>query len=111
MVKEINGYDNFIYVMGGSKGGHANKDDWDDNSPWKTMITFENVTLEVMSIQEIVPITKVDAEAEHGSVFGFEVRTSTWSEHHVFTYNSEDIRDKKMKKFRSKLMAVGVNLI
>jgi len=93
-----------------SKGGHAAKD-WDDDKPWKTMVTFENVTLEVIKIEEIVPIEKADVEAEHGVMFGFEVRTSTWAEHHKFMYGDSDTRDKKMKKFRSKLMAVGVNLI
>ena len=96
--------------MGGSKGGHAHKEGEYDNTI--SMIDFEGRTFDARTVKNIeVENEKYDLLSPDGVTFALVVHFKDWSEDLVIKCTTIELREKKRRKLKSKLISCGVKVI
>lgn len=93
-------------MSGGSKGGHFAKDD--EESYKKHMITVENHDMDSRTIIDVIRDQRHNAELESGVEFTIKIVRNVYPGESVFAYPTEDERDQRYQKLKSKMQVAGV---
>lgn len=94
-----------------SKGGHSHRggDDFEPR-PMKSMINFDGKIIDAYTVSKIENDDELyDEDSETGTSFAFTV-VAGW-DRFVFKYKTQELRDTKVKKFKTKLLALGCVIV
>lgn len=95
--------------MSGSKGGHSAKDE--EESFKKYMISVENHDMDSRTIIDILREHRVNPDYESGIEYTLKVVRNVYPGEVVFGYQSEEERNERYNKLKSKMQMLGIIFI